>query len=167
MARHLGRVASRAMGKSSHPRAMPWRLGESRRLAAAISSRASLSRGAQAVNQRAVWRPLATKMELVTSRPRGAMGQQPDGWWNVDLEPELSQADYAYSIDGSRPVPDPRSPWQPDGVHRCSRPLDHSSFEWSDAGWRQQPLSAAVIYECHIGNFKPGGTLDSVIESLG
>lgn len=119
------------------------------------------------MSQRRVWSPLATKMELVTSRLRVAMAQQAGGWWSVDLGPELSQSDYAYSIDGARPVPDPRSLWQPDGVHGCSRPVDHSSFEWSDAGWQQQPLSAAIIYECHIGTFTPAGTFDSAIERLG
>ncbi len=32
--------------------------------------------------------------------------------------------DYAFSVDGSDPLPDPRSAWQPDGVHGFSRVFD-------------------------------------------
>jgi maltooligosyltrehalose trehalohydrolase len=88
------------------------------------------------------------------------------GWWNCELHAEQEGSDYAFSIDNDTPLPDPRSRWQPEGVHHFSRPLDHSSFEWRDAGWQPPPLSAAVIYECHIGTFTPYGTFESAIERL-
>jgi hypothetical protein len=58
------------------------------------------------------------------------------------------------------PLPDPRSAWQPDGVHGPSRWVDHARFAWRDAGWRPPPLGAAVIYELHVGTFTPEGTFD-------
>ena len=89
------------------------------------------------------------------------------GWWHAELSPELSRADYAFSLDGGPPLPDPRSPSQPNGVHGLSRPVDHSAFEWRHARWRQAPLSSAIIYECHIGTFTPAGTFDAAAERLG
>ena len=89
------------------------------------------------------------------------------GWWRVDLSPEQSRADYGFSLDGGPTLPDPRSPFQPHGVHGLSRPMDHSAFEWRHARWRQAPLSSAVIYELHIGTFTTAGTFDAAAERLG
>ena len=79
----------------------------------------------------------------------------------------MSRADYAFSLDGGPPLPDPRSPYQPNGVHGLSRPVDHSAFEWRHTKWRPAPLSSAIIYECHIGTFTPSGTFDAAVERLG
>jgi len=89
------------------------------------------------------------------------------GWWDAELSPELSRADYAFSLDGGPPLPDPRSPSQPNGVHGLSRPVDHSAFEWRHDRWRPAPLSSAIIYECHIGTFTPAGTFDAAAERFG
>jgi maltooligosyltrehalose trehalohydrolase len=87
------------------------------------------------------------------------------GWWihETPLEPGT---DYAFSLDGSKPLPDPRSPWQPSGVHGPSRAFDHSAFLWTDQRWQPKPLASAIIYELHIGTFTPEGTFDSTIEKL-
>ena len=37
------------------------------------------------------------------------------------------------------PRPDPRSPWQPEGVDGPSRLVDHAAFSWTDAGWQGRP----------------------------
>ena len=39
-------------------------------------------------------------------------------------------------LDGGAAAPDPRSPWQPDGVHGPSRLVDHAAFAWTDGGWQ-------------------------------
>jgi maltooligosyltrehalose trehalohydrolase len=75
--------------------------------------------------------------------------------------------DYAFSLDGGPRRPDPRSPWQPHGVHGPSRTVDHAAFRWTDRAWQAPPLAAAIFYEMHIGTFTPGGTFDSAIERLG
>ena len=69
-------------------------------------------------------------------------------------------------LDSDGPFPDPRSPWQPNGVHGLSRAVAHDHFKWNDSGFRAPPLSSAVIYELHIGTFTTKGTFGSAIEKL-
>ncbi|HVA69354.1 MAG TPA: malto-oligosyltrehalose trehalohydrolase [Candidatus Binataceae bacterium] len=116
---------------------------------------------------RSVWAPFAAAVDLVAGRERLAMTRGDGGWWRADLPPHLEFLDYAFSLDGAAPVPDPRSPFQPAGVHGFSRPIDHATFNWTDSRWRQPPLSSALIYELHVGTFTRGGTFDSVIDRLG
>ena len=66
-----------------------------------------------------------------------------------------------------RPRPDPRSPFQPEGIHGPSRVVDHAAFAWTDARWRGLPLAGSVLYECHVGTFSAEGTFDGAIEHLG
>jgi maltooligosyltrehalose trehalohydrolase len=79
--------------------------------------------------------------------------------------------DYAFVLDGAEPaLPDPRTPWQPHGVHGPSRTFDPSAFTWTDSEWRG-PRSGAgvlgsVVYELHIGTFTPEGTLDAAVTRL-
>jgi maltooligosyltrehalose trehalohydrolase len=87
------------------------------------------------------------------------------GWWRGD-GPATPGVDYAFLLDDGDPLPDPRSPWQPHGVHGASRFYDHSAFRWSDQNWRAPPLSSALIYELHIGTFTQEGTFDSAISRL-
>ncbi len=63
-------------------------------------------------------------------------------------------------------MPDPASRWQPDGVHGPSRVYDQAAYEWHDGDWAGRDLTAAVVYELHIGTFTPGATFDSAIERL-
>ena len=104
---------------------------------------------------------------MVTPKERVEMRRGERGWWHAELSPELARADYAFSLDDQAPLPDPRSRYQPNGVHGPSRPVDHSAFEWRNTKWQPAPLSSAIIYECHIGTFTPAGTFDAAIERLG
>jgi maltooligosyltrehalose trehalohydrolase len=119
------------------------------------------------VNRRSVWAPSASSVAMVTADQRVEMRRAERGWWRVELSAELSHADYGFSLDGGDPLPDPRSPYQPHGVHGLSRPVDHSAFVWRHARWRQAPLSSAIIYELHIGTFTPAGTFDAAADRLG
>ncbi len=113
-----------------------------------------------------VWAPAAAGVDLMLGSERRAMVAAEGGWWAAPLE--LPPAtDYAFSLDGGRRLPDPRSPWQPAGIDGPSRTLDHDAFAWSDAGWRAPPLGSGAIYELHIGTFTPGGTFASAIDRLG
>jgi maltooligosyltrehalose trehalohydrolase len=118
------------------------------------------------VSRRSVWAPSATSVAMITANERVEMHRANDGWWHAELCPELSRADYAFSLDGGPPLPDPRSPYQPNGVHGMSRPVDHSTFEWRNTKWQQAPLSSAIIYECHVGTFTQSGTFDAAVEHL-
>jgi maltooligosyltrehalose trehalohydrolase len=102
-------------------------------------------------------------VELVIGQERVPMDQGDGGWWTA----EAPAGDYAFSVDGGQPLPDPRSPWQPKGVHGPSRTVDHAAFPWSDGGWRGgTPLSEALIYELHVGTFTPEGTFEAVIDKI-
>src|SRR5690606_38111487 len=58
---------------------------------------------------------------------------------------------YRFLIDGTRPVPDPASRWQPDGLHGDSALPMSGDYPWRSDGWRGRPWHEAVIYEVHAG----------------
>jgi maltooligosyltrehalose trehalohydrolase len=119
------------------------------------------------VTRFSVWAPLADRVHLAPGVARHPMAAGERGWWSADVPDAGTGTDYAFVLDGSAPLPDPRSPWQPQGVHGASRRVDHAAFRWTDTGWQPPPLGSAVIYELHVGTFTPAGTFDAVIERLG
>ncbi len=140
-----------------------------------------------------VWAPLAERVDIewtvVPTSTDGPPPAQPrrepmaavgDGWWRWEPGPEARGdgtasgpivLDYAFLLDGEGPaLPDPRSPWQPHGVHAPSRTFDAAAFRWTDDDWRG-PRSGAgvlgsVVYELHLGTFTPEGTLDAALTRL-
>lgn len=111
-----------------------------------------------------VWAPTAARVDVVVGdehRPLTAEGE----WWvgDVDL---AHGADYAFSVDGGPPRPDPRSAWQPHGVHAASRVYDPATFPWTDDGWSGVDARGHVTYELHVGTFSDEGTLTSAVEHL-
>lgn len=112
-----------------------------------------------------VWAPKADRVELVVGDDRMAMHVTNEGWWVADREPRPGER-YGFSLDGGPVRPDPRSRFQPDGVHALSQVVDPSSYAWQHGGFRAHPLAESVLYELHIGTFTPGGTLASAIERL-
>jgi maltooligosyltrehalose trehalohydrolase len=113
-----------------------------------------------------VWAPEAGKVTLHSKDQVLAMTKAAGGWWHVDAPFMKHGVDYAYGVDGKGPFPDPRSFWQPKGIHGPSRWVDHSLFEWTDDGWQPPPLGSAVIYELHLGTFTPEGTCEAAIGRL-
>jgi maltooligosyltrehalose trehalohydrolase len=107
-----------------------------------------------------VWAPRARTMEVKIGNEKFALETNDRGWWSAEVASAGPGSDYGFVIDGLEPpVPDPRTQWQPNGVHAESRVVDHSAFPWSDGGWQAPPLSSALIYELHLGTFTPEGTL--------
>lgn len=104
-------------------------------------------------------------MELMVRSRRLPMRPGPDGWWQAERELAAGD-DYAFCRDGGPPRPDPRSCWQPRGVHAPSRVVELSRLPWTDRGWRPPAWSSAVVYELHIGTFTPQGTFDGAIAKL-
>jgi maltooligosyltrehalose trehalohydrolase len=115
-----------------------------------------------------VWAPRAASISVeVRGEVLPMSGPDDQGWWILAVEFANHGTDYGFLIDkDSRPVPDPRSLWQPQGVHGLSRVYDQSSFRWVAQDFQAQPLASAVIYELHVGTFTTEGTLDSAIEKL-
>jgi len=97
---------------------------------------------------------------------RWPMTREGGGWWSADVPDAAPGTDYGFVLDDEGPFPDPRSPWQPHGVHGLSRTVDHATFAWSDAQWRPIALDRAVIYELHVGTFSAAGTFDGAIDHL-
>ena len=66
----------------------------------------------------------------------------------------------------AHPLPDPRSGWQPHGVHGPQpglRPRAAYALGRRPA-WRGAPAcSARSVYELHVGTFTPEGTLDAAV----
>ena len=64
-----------------------------------------------------VWAPGKTVRLLVDGEER-EMEPGDDGWWRLDVPGAGHGSDYAYQLSGEEsPLPDPRSAWQPHGVH--------------------------------------------------
>ena len=157
-----------------------------------------------------VWAPFAKSVELVMPHRRiamrhGAAGAAGDtdpgldtdaeatedsrGYWRADVDESLLTEGYRYSIDGGEPRPDPRSTWQPRGVHGPSYIVGTATQtaaqllgaqsgvaqptaagEISDVGrtphFVAAPLADALIYELHIGTFTPEGTYSAARSKL-
>lgn len=113
-----------------------------------------------------VWAPLPKKVEVQAAGKRYPMVCRENGWWNKEVPSAGPGDDYGFVLDGEGPFPDPRSPWQPQGVHGLSRLVDQENYAWTDKQFQPPPLSSALIYELHVGTFTPRGTFLSAIEKL-
>ena len=100
-----------------------------------------------------VWAPHAREMELECAGKKEAMKKGEGGWWSIDASQVSHGVSYAFLVDEDGPYPDPRSFWQPQGVHGPSCWVDHSRFSWSDATWKEQHdseklgVESAIFYE--------------------
>jgi maltooligosyltrehalose trehalohydrolase len=112
-----------------------------------------------------VWAPDASSVELVLTDSRRSLVPR-DGWWQLEVAEAGHGTDYAFSVDGSEPLPDPRSAWQPYGVHGFSRVFDEDRFDWTDKDWAGRDVRGSVFYELHIGTFTPEGTLEAAAGHL-
>jgi maltooligosyltrehalose trehalohydrolase len=113
-----------------------------------------------------VWAPAAKTVELVTPQRRVALALGDKGYWQGELDAAEAHAGYKYSIDGGEPLPDPRSRWQPDGVHGPSHLPALRRPPAPAARFRPKPLREAVIYELHVGTFTLAGTYAGARERL-
>ncbi len=113
-----------------------------------------------------VWAPAARRVELAAHGRHRRMQAVGGGRWALELPSAGPGTDYAFALDGGQPLPDPRSAWQPNGVHGASRVLDHGAFGWTDADWQGRELSGSLFYELHVGTFTPEGTFDAAADRL-
>jgi maltooligosyltrehalose trehalohydrolase len=117
-----------------------------------------------------LWAPRAERVDVVVAGQRFDLAAAPGierGWWQRYVRDAGPGVEYGFSLDGGEPLPDPRSPWQPEGIAGMSRVVDHSAFRWTDGPWRGGvPLAGAVLYEIHVGTFTEDGTFDGVIDRL-
>ena len=94
------------------------------------------------------------------------MKQDQRGWRLAEMPDARAGDDYGFILDGAGPFPDPRSPCQPQGVHKPSRVFDSNAFKWTDKNFQPLPLASAIVYELHLGTFTTAGTFLAAIEKL-
>jgi maltooligosyltrehalose trehalohydrolase len=118
------------------------------------------------MNAGSVWAPDRQRVRLLSRSEEMELTRDDRGWWHP-AHPLAPGTDYAFLLDGDpTPLPDPRSKWQPNGVHAPSRVYDHAAYRWADGAWTGRALPGSVLYELHIGTFTSGGTFDSALERL-
>jgi maltooligosyltrehalose trehalohydrolase len=114
-----------------------------------------------------VWAPRPDRVELVVEGRRVAAERlDRPGWWRAVADGAGPDARYGWSLDGSDPLPDPRTRRQPDGVLGASQRVDPATFAFGDRGWRAPPRGSLITYELHVGTFTPEGTFDAAAERL-
>ena len=114
-----------------------------------------------------VWAPVHDRVRLRTLGEDHEMARTGDGSWRVTVPAATPGTDYAYLLgDDDTPLPDPRSRWQPEGVHGPSRLHDPGAYDWRDAEWTGRQLAGSVVYELHVGTFTPEGTFAAAADKL-
>src|SRR5215207_8781030 len=113
-----------------------------------------------------VWAPAHDRVRVRTLGTDHEMSRA-GALWRVTVPGAGPGTDYAFLLgDDETPLPDPRSRWQPEGVHGPSRLHDAGAYEWKDAHWTGRQLAGSVVYELHIGTFSPQGTFAGAVEKL-
>lgn len=116
-----------------------------------------------------VWAPDAQTVECVVAGDRHAMSAEEGGWWSWTAACD-GPVDYLFAVDARDPVPDPRSPWLPHGVHGPTRTFDDGAFAWTDDAWKGardgEGALGGVCYELHVGTFTRAGTFEGATAGL-
>jgi maltooligosyltrehalose trehalohydrolase len=113
----------------------------------------------------AVWAPKPDTVRLDVDGSVSPMTRGEDGWWRTEVD-AAPDARYGFLLDDDpTPLPDPRSPRQPGGVHERSQLWQTPPGPPVDS-WTGRSVQGAVIYELHIGTFTPAGTFDAAIDRL-
>lgn len=114
-----------------------------------------------------VWAPHRDRVRLALGPTTHEMTRDDRGWWHAEVTGTGDGTDYAFLLDDDdTALPDPRSLWQPAGVHGPSRRYSHEAFTWTDQRWTGRPLAGGVVYELHIGTFTEQGTFNAALEHL-
>lgn len=85
------------------------------------------------------------------------------GWWEspISLPPGTR---YGFRLDGGVIRPDPRSRFQPEGVHSWSEVWVPTRL--NHGNWAGTDCLGKVCYELHVGTFTPEGTFDAAAAKL-
>ncbi|WP_299754366.1 malto-oligosyltrehalose trehalohydrolase [uncultured Pontibacter sp.] len=116
-----------------------------------------------------VWAPNAKQVHILLHKPEPIqvpLQREAMGYWTALSEFANPGTRYTVMLDEETERPDPASHFQPEGVHKASEVVDHTSFTWTDKKWKNLPLHQYIIYELHVGTFTPEGTFESMIERL-
>ena len=110
-----------------------------------------------------LWAPNARAVDVITDAGRQPMQSEGAGWFVAELAPGKT---YSFSLDGGPARPDPRSAFQPEGVHGPSQVIDLSRYSWRSAPEVGIDALTSVMYEIHVGTFTSDGTLAAAATRL-
>jgi maltooligosyltrehalose trehalohydrolase len=110
------------------------------------------------------WAPRVRSLAVRAGGRTVPMEREDRGVWRVRVEGVAAGDDYLLVLDGERERPDPRSRFQPHGVHGPSRLVDLGP---PPDPFATPALKDLVFYELHCGTFTPEGTFDAAIGRLG
>ena len=114
-----------------------------------------------------VWAPHAKAAVLELDGREVELEPRTHGWFAVRTEGAHGQR-YGFRLDGGPLRPDPAARWLPGGVHEPAALVDPELLREAQptTSFRGPALSAAAIYELHIGTFTPDGTFDAAVQHL-
>ena len=122
-----------------------------------------------------VWAPKAKKLSIEIVRRRDdqesvlashALERDAEGIFSGTVKDCPPGTLYRVKLDENMGRPDPRSRFQPIGVHGPSEVIDPASFNWTDQSWTGVAKRDLVIYEMHVGSFTEAGTYTAAIQRL-
>jgi maltooligosyltrehalose trehalohydrolase len=114
-----------------------------------------------------IWAPKAERIDvLIEGGTSLHLNRTADGVHTGFAEGIGAGARYTFQIDGGDAFPDPRSRFQPEGVHGPSEVIDPATFEWTDIDWAGITMDRLVIYELHVGTYTPEGSCLALIDQL-
>src|ERR1700689_345447 len=124
MGGHHGRAPAGPVGRRAHRRDGGRWPGRSGRPAANVSGRrpgqgrVSEPKASQArtVHEFRVWAPGKGSVDVVTGGREVPMRPRRGGWWASSVNGAGPDTDYSFRVDGGPARPDPRSPFQPEGI---------------------------------------------------
>lgn len=114
-----------------------------------------------------LWAPQAEAVEItIGSDKRLALQKAASGYWRLSTSELKPQDRYQFILDNGKPLPDPASRYQPDGVHGPSEAVDLQSYNFEHNTWRNPKLDDYIIYELHTGTFSDHGNFEGIISRL-
>ncbi|MEL6895110.1 MAG: alpha-amylase family glycosyl hydrolase [Planctomycetota bacterium] len=106
-----------------------------------------------------IWNPGENASLQLSDQPRQRLAMTSASLGNHQIQIDAQENTlYAFSLDGGPPLPDPRSQFQPFGVHGPSMLVNQGSYAWQAKRWTGCDPDDLAIYELHIGTFTPQGT---------
>ena len=117
-----------------------------------------------------IWAPAAERLDVVVETGGEVssvpMDRDDRGIHTALVGNAAAGSLYRFSVDGAPGTPDPRSRYQPFGVHGPSEVIDLSGFAWSDDDWAGLSNQNLSIYELHVGTYTPEGTFNALTRQL-
>lgn len=94
-----------------------------------------------------------------------------EGMWWIEKQFEPGAHTYQFFVDGEILICDPYARLLAEEVEfdppRAIVEVGRQPFAWHHDAWPRPPFQDLIIYELHVGNFSPEGTLQGVIDRIG